>query len=275
LSGTVEVDSEGKAVLLTHDTGASSLNLVGLSVEDDGDARLLSNEEYEYSESPVAGIFHTKLQFADFQIERLTMAQTGIDPAEKIFYSSLAVNGSGFGAVAWIEDRETLIMRSVNPTGMSAESLKVRTTRGIHSCLLAVDVSGGITLAWMERKSDADQVYATRLDPEATTLGSIETISSKPMEIPTAFVLRVSQSGDVVATWVESRMEIDDSVASIHSARYKVGSGWQSPATLDPGARSAGGLSVAFEPSGAALVLWTQQDTGSPMKNRIYSTRFE
>jgi hypothetical protein len=121
---------------------------------------------------------------------------------------------------------------------------------------VAVDAGGNALAVWQEFDGARQSIYSSRY----TAGGSWDTPALVEMEnggSATAPRIAMDASGNALAIWVQS-------VAgrlSIYGNRYTAGSGWGTPASIEPdGTGNASRPQIKMDASGNAMAVWSQSD---------------
>jgi len=171
-----------------------------------------------------------------------------------------AIGPAGDAAVAWIHDiGENRVMQATYRRGVSGAFPEPNdvseVVRAVRSHRVALDERGNAVLAWAERplgQDFFDVAVATRSAASGVWSGRTR-LSSLTGRSAAGPELAVAPNGLALVAWTETDGTVRAASGSLDSGA------WQAPVDVGRGARSNGGLDVAANSAGDAVVVWVGQ----------------
>lgn len=174
---------------------------------------------------------------------------------------TIAADANGGAIAIWVtisSGRNDLSASRFQPaTGWSAPVLIEPFANFDFSPSLAIDGSGNALAVWVHADGTFTNqtVWSNRFVP-SSGWGTPQQIGGSASTFANTPDVAMTPGGDAIAVWDEATGVNDD----IWSNRFLAASGWGTAQLIEADPGSAGAASVAIDPAGNALAVWTQSD---------------
>jgi hypothetical protein len=197
----------------------------------------------------------------------------GIDSNRSLTYPAIAASNNGSAIAAWLlQDTQVMVNRyarsglfsqwSAAPTSLATFANAGRFL--VAAPAVATDDTGHAVVVWMEAPSlNSYLVKARRFDPATNTWSPTSTLGTSQFQVPTAPSVAMDGAGNAIAVWENQTSPF---TADVMYSQLPAAGAWTAAAILDTSAGAARRPRVAAAPSGAAVVVWTQE---SPAELRV------
>lgn len=193
--------------------------------------------------------------------------------------TGLAVNAAGDAVVAWSRNAGPglqVVQARVRPSGGTfgpAEDLGPTIGCAFVGIVgpepqVAIDGDGDVTVAWLARAANGNQVIAAAQRPAGGGFGTPVNLSDDARGARGDLALDVAADGGAIAAWSRS----DGTRFRVQAAIRPAGGAFAPATELSTASQNADGPAVAIADGGALAAAWNQETAGSGSVRRVHAT---
>jgi hypothetical protein len=190
-------------------------------------------------------------------------------------FPQVAFDSSGNAIAVWQQNDgsvDNIMANRFDGTawGSDAVLVQIEDAGDAVSPQVAFDSSGNAIAVWSQNDGSVDNIMANRFD--GTAWGTAESIEADAGDA--AFPqIAFDSSGNAIAVWSQNNVAETDPVDNIIANRFN-GTVWGTAESIEADAGNAASPQVAFDSSGNAIAVWSQNNVAETPVDNIMVSRF-